>query len=395
MSTNSVYDAGPDRRIQRIVDALTVNKGIHHAILAIESGDRSYRRVFVSGEANPDGTPMRPQTPFFAASITKLFIAAAVLKLVERGEVGLSASIVEYLPRKVTDGLHRLNGVDYTEQVTVSHLLRHMSGLPDWLEDRAKGRLPLIDRLFAGNDRSFDVEAIAAVVRDELTPHFPPQDLNAPKPLVRYSDTGFQLLMAIIEAVTGRRLPDIYRQEIFEPLGMRTTWLPECPPEHTPIAPSTLWVGEHPLELPLALNSIRDIYSTTADLILFLRALVSGTLFESPQTAETMYDGFRRFSRFWDRSAFRQPPSLIEYGAGMMRFALPRVLTPMRRIPAVIGHSGSTGTWLFYCRELDLYLAGCVDQAGAASLPFRLVPRVLHEVTSAHFTPPGFRSAEA
>ena len=251
MSTNSIDDAGGDagndardldRRIQRMVDALTSKNNIHHAIVAIENGDRSYRRVFVSGEANPDGTPMRPQTPFFTASITKLFIAAAVLKLVERGEVALSAPIVEYLPRKVTDGLHRLNGIDYTEHVTVSHLLRHMSGLPDWLEDRAKGRLPLIDRLFAGNDRSFDIEAIAAVVRDELTPHFPPQDLNATKPLVRYSDTGFQLLMAIIESVTGRRLPDIYRREIFEPLGLHTTWLPAPGPQPQQGAP--VWAGQ-------------------------------------------------------------------------------------------------------------------------------------------------------
>ena len=383
MSTSGIHAGDLDRRIQRMVDGLTERKTIHHAILAIERGDRSYQHVFVSGEANPDGSLMQPQTPFFAASITKLFIAAAVLKLVERDAVRLTAPMVEYLPRTVTDGLHRLNGTDCTEQITVSHLLCHMSGLPDWLEDRAKGKLPLIDRLFAGNDRRFDIEAIAAVVRDELTPHFPPQDLQAAKPLLRYSDTGFQLLMAILESVTGRRLPDIYRQEIFEPLGLLSTWLPERPPGGTSIAPATVWAGDRPLELPLALESIRDIYSTTADLILFLRALVSGTLFENPQTAGIMYGRFRRFSRFWDRSAFRQPPSLIEYGAGMMRFALPRALTPLRRIPPVVGHTGSTGTWLFYCGELDLYLAGCVDQATAASLPFRFVPRVLHEITPA------------
>ena len=64
----------------------------------------------------------------------------------------------------------------------------------------------------------------------------------------------------------------------------------------------------------------------------------------------------------------------------MMRLVLPRALTPLRRIPSVIGHTGSTGTWLFYCGELDLYLAGCVDQATAAPIPFRFVPRVLHEI---------------
>ncbi len=380
MHVNAGNASSLDGRIQRMVDALTRKQTIHHAIFAIENGDRSYQRVFVSGSAHPDGTPMRPQTPFFTASITKLFIAAALLKLVERGAVRLDAPMADYLPRTVTDGLHRLNGTDYSGQITVSHLLCHMSGLPDWLEDRAKGKLPLIDRLFAGNDRRFDIEAVAAVVRDELTPHFPPQDLNAARPLVRYSDTGFQLLMAIIESVTGRTLPDIYQQEIVEPLGLRSTWLPERPPRDMPITPSTPWAGDQPLVLPLALESIRDIYSTTADLILFLRALMSGTLFDNPQTGAVLYGSFRRFSQFWDRSAFRLPRSPIEYGAGMMRLALPRALTPLRRIPPVIGHTGSTGTWLFYCGELDLYLAGCVDQATAAPLPFRFVPRVLHEI---------------
>ena len=236
MSTSRINAGTLDRRIQQMVDALT-EKTIHHAIVAIESGNRSYQRVFVSGYAHPDGTPMRPQTPLFTASITKPFIAAAVLKLVERGAVRLTAPMGDYLPRTVTDGLHRLNGIDYTGQITVSHLLCHMSGLPDWLEDRARGKRPLIDRLFAGNDRRFDIEAIAAVVRDELTPHFPPQNLHAAKPLMRYSDTGFQLLMAIIESVTGQTLPDIYREEIIDPLGLLSTWLPERAPGDTPIAP--------------------------------------------------------------------------------------------------------------------------------------------------------------
>ena len=131
MSTSGINADNLDGRIRRMVDALTEKKTIHHAILAIESGDRSYQRVFVSGYAHADGTLMRPQTPFFTASITKLFIAAALLKLVERGGVCLTAPMGDYLPRTVTDGLHRLNGTDYTGQITVSHLLCRMSGLPD------------------------------------------------------------------------------------------------------------------------------------------------------------------------------------------------------------------------------------------------------------------------
>ena len=190
--------------------------------------------------------------------------------------------------------------------------------------------------------------------------------------------------MAIVESVSGRPLPQVYQQEIFEPLGLHNIWLPEQPPNELEMAPATVWAGDRPLDLPLALRSIRDLYSTTADLILFLRSLITGSLFSDPQTARIMSGRFRRFTRFWDRSAFRLPQSPIEYGAGMMRLALPRVLTPLRRIPPVIGHTGSTGTWLFYCEDFDLYLAGCVDQATAGPLPFRFVPRVLHEIAGRH-----------
>ena len=61
----------------------------------------------------------------------------------------------------------------------------------------------------------------------------------------------------------------------------------------------------------------------------------------------------------------------------MMRFEISRLVAGGRRIPGVIGHTGSSGSWLWYCRELDLVLAGTVDQTRGATIPFRKVPTVL------------------
>jgi hypothetical protein len=61
----------------------------------------------------------------------------------------------------------------------------------------------------------------------------------------------------------------------------------------------------------------------------------------------------------------------------MMRFSMPRFIPPFQRVAAVIGHTGVTGSWLFYCPEMNLYLCGTVDQATAAPLPFRYLPRLL------------------
>ncbi len=146
--------------------------------------------------------------------------------------------------------------------------------------------------------------------------------------------------------------------------------------------PAAVFVGERAIEAPLALASLRDLYSTGADLVTFLRALTSGAAFDDPATARAMQEGWRRFGFPFDAAALRQPNWPIEYAMGTMRFQLPWFLDPRRRTPPVVGHTGSTGTWAFHCPEPDLYLAGTVDQATAGPLPFRFVPRLLRELTA-------------
>jgi D-alanyl-D-alanine carboxypeptidase len=64
-------------------------------------------------------------------------------------------------------------------------------------------------------------------------------------------------------------------------------------------------------------------------------------------------------------------------------FRLPRALTPFRPVPEVVGHTGSTGTWLFHAPELDLFMTGTVNQITAGAVPFRLVPKVLRAAMEA------------
>ena len=49
-------------------------------------------------------------------------------------------------------------------------------------------------------------------------------------------------------------------------------------------------------------------------------------------------------------------------------------------MPAVIGHTGSNGAWLFHCPAADLYLCGTVDDLSAGAVPYRFVPRLLREM---------------
>jgi len=376
--------------LQKLLHDLVSRKGVQHAIMAVRRGDDSFQWIGAVGDASPDGTPMRAGTPYFLASVDKLFTAAVTLKLCERGHVELDCPIIAYLTERLVGGIHRLGGVDYSGKLTVRHLLSHTSGLADWLEDRPKAGQSLIESLVSRGDMSLGIDDIVCIVRDRLTPHFPPQPVEAKRPKVRYSDTNYMLLIAMIEAVTGRSLAAVHDELLFRPLDLRHTWLAGHSQPHVPTPePAAIWFGREPLEIPLLLRSTWAIYSTAEDTLRFMRALTRGDIFDSPATQALMMQRWNRFGLPTDRAALRLPSWPIEYGLGMMRFhdpilrltgRLPRILRPIYPAPAVIGHTGSTGSWLFHCPQLDLLLSGTVNQAAAGAMPFRLVGRTLRIV---------------
>jgi D-alanyl-D-alanine carboxypeptidase len=315
---------------------------------------------------------MTPETPFFIASVTKLYIATIVLQLREEGEVELTAPISTYLGSERIAGLHRIGAVDHTPQVTVFHLLSHTSGLNDYLEGKPDGGKSMYRQIADGVDLSWGFDDVLAITRNQIHPHFPPQDPTAERRKGRYSDTGFQLLIGIIEAVTGGSFADALDQRIIQPLDLRQTWLPGTsqPLDPAPVA-TDVWSNGRPLEIPQAMASFNDLYSSVDDTLTFLAALVRGELFRDPTTYPLMAE--KRNRVIWP---------LIHYGLGMMHFKIGRLNAPGRRPLNLIGHSGATGSWLFYCPELDLFTTGTVDEVEARAFPFRFIPKLLRAIAS-------------
>jgi CubicO group peptidase (beta-lactamase class C family) len=371
----ALTDAAAEQ-LEGLLDSLVSQGRIKHALVAVESGDQSFRWVGAAGDAHPDGTSMREDTPFWIASVTKLYIAAAIVKLHEQGRVELEEPISAYLPPSLIDGLHRLNGADHTDEITVRHLLGHSSGLPDYLEDAPEGEESLMDRLIE-HDRSWTTEDAIRIAREELTPRFAPQPLDARRQKISYSDTNYQLLIAIIEAVTGQPLHAVFQEMFYEPLHLEQTFHPGSPAEPD-LEPATVWFEDQPLDVPLAMRSFRDLVSTADDTLAFIRALVHGEVFDDPATLEVM----KRWGS-WNRFGFSLDPAPtsptwpIQYGLGMVRLHIPRIFSPLRPVPPVIGHTGISGAWLFYCPELDVQLSGTVGQMTAGAVPFRFVPSLL------------------
>jgi CubicO group peptidase (beta-lactamase class C family) len=170
--------------------------------LAIVEGDKIvHLRGF--GRARPGGEAPTPQTPFFIGSITKSFTALAIMQLVEAGKVELDAPVQRYLP------WFRVADPRASAQMTVRHLLNQTSGLP---------LLPSEAALADFDDRP---DATERQVRALST-------LKLTRPVgskFEYCNTNYNVLGLIVEAASGKSYADYIQQHIFDPLGMRHSYV--------------------------------------------------------------------------------------------------------------------------------------------------------------------------
>ncbi|RSK26099.1 class A beta-lactamase-related serine hydrolase [Bacillus sp. HMF5848] len=363
------------KELEGLLEQLMGMKGVRHAIMTVESRDNSFSWSGARGIANPDGTPMEINTPFWIASVTKLYIASSILKLHEMELLSIDDFVIDYLPENLLKGVHVINGKDYYDLLTIRHLLSHSSGIPDYLEIKVKGEQTLVDQVLEGSDKAWSLEDTLEIVRKVNKPLFPPQNLSNKKYRIRYSDTNFQMLIAIIEVATNKSIEAVYNELIFQPLHLEHTFLPGSKPQEPLSSVATAWIQDTPFDnKPLAMRAFGDLNSTVKDLIVFMRALLDGKVFDKRETLDLMLGMWQTFGFGFSLLAPGWP---IQYGLGMMRFKLPRFFTPFHPMPEVIGHTGAVGSWLFYCPQLDIISAGTVSQVTAAPAPFKIIPKLL------------------
>ncbi len=369
-----------DEELTESLDGLlrrAVDRGRHvrHGLMGIATDDGGRRWAAAHGLLDPEGTSATATSRYPIASVTKLFTAVIVMRLVEAGLLSLDDRLVDCLPEELTTGLHVLDGVDRTGEITIAHLLSHTSGLPDYYEEAPRGQASPQARLLAGEDAPVPFDEVIRLVRHELAPHFPPQDLAAAKAKARYTDTNYQLLGAILELRTGHPLHRLFADHLFVPLGLDSTSSYPHPPASgaSPEPDARVWAKDVVLQPAGALTHQKadgGIISTLDDQLRFMTAVASGEVFDDPAT----------WPRMWTRTNRVFFP--LEYGLGVMRYAPARWMSPLFPVPPLVGHSGSTATWLFHCPDLSVVVAGTFDVA-QPSLPFRFLPRVLRAVASA------------
>lgn len=203
---------------------------------------------FAGGLANREaGLANRLDTRFATASLSKMFTATCIARLVDADLCQFEQSLTEAAP-----SLRR----HFDERITLAMLLSHRSGLGDYLDDDAE--LP-----FAHLD----------VARLDSPRAFLPHILRVPRRGAggfSYSSAGFVLLGLALEELTGKPLPDAMAHWVLEPANMRSTGFPDLDEPSPDLAIGYLPDGRSNAgHLPRKGGADGGIVTTAADLLRF------------------------------------------------------------------------------------------------------------------------------
>ncbi|WP_049562611.1 serine hydrolase domain-containing protein [Nonomuraea sp. SBT364] len=187
--------------VQRAITNLAKTDGVVGAIGEVYvGGERVGKGTAGSRLLGGKGGRIPSDSRFRIASQTKLMEATVVLQLVGEGKLGLDGKLGDLLPEH--------DFPDGAETITVRDLIRHTSGIPDFLES---GAFDVFD--FTTAYKPIDlVKAAYTLPLGELGRY-------------RYSTTNYVLLGMIIERVTGHDRAVEFKRRLFAPLGMKSTYL--------------------------------------------------------------------------------------------------------------------------------------------------------------------------
>ena len=251
-----------------------------------------------------------------------------VMQLRAEGAVDLDAPAASYLDPSIIRGIHVLDGVDSSERITVRQLLAHTSGIADYFEQKRPDG-PRRSATPSPTTSRGPFDDVLRITKEELRPQF------APGPRARRST---RTRTTSCSARSSRRSPARVRggAQHADPRSARADGhLRRSRRRPGPAVRRGRGdarredPGRHPPRDGVRPGR-RRIVSTATDGIAFLEAFMTGRLFPSAYLDE--------MQQRWNR-IFRP----LEYGVGVMRFALPRYFSPLRPAPPMVGHSGASG----------------------------------------------------
>ncbi|MBX3043784.1 MAG: beta-lactamase family protein [Candidatus Kapabacteria bacterium] len=339
------------KKIENIINSIVDYKNYHGCAIHIESLDNDIKFNYSAGN-------LEESKQFYIASINKIMLSAIALKMSLGNLINLDDKIIKYLPNDLTNNLLVIDGKNYTDEITVRHLMSHTSGLPCYLIDKPKGQSSVMESLLSGNDEEWSIDRVVDYAK-RIPPKFVP---GAPQK-ASYSDTNFRLLGAILEKASSKSTEELLG-ELFKLCNMDDTYVIT---ESTANDFAPIYVGNNNISVMNYLISTgQDIVSTAEDLAKFTRKFFDGSIYPESKLNELQN---------WNNIFFP-----FKYGTGIQKFYVPLILSLFNKVPDMLGHSGSTGTAAFFVPERNLIITGCTNQAKSPSKLFQMMIKIMNSI---------------
>lgn len=341
-----------EKSLQAVLDKTVDNRKVFGTSFALKKDNLIWQGT--SGDLSRD-------QPYFIASTTKLFTTAIILKLRAEEKLSLDDKIGNYIDKSILSGLHIYKGIDYSQELTIKHLLSHTSGLPDYFQGKGTSGKSLENEITEGNDQFWTFEQTIERTK-KMTPLFAP----GTKGKANYSDANFQLLGKIIENITHKSYSENCKDFIIQPLGLTKTYLYQ---DSTDKTPKTLHYKNRELNIPKAMTSFGadgGIVSTSSDMLIFIEAFFTGKLFTSSYIVELQE---------WNKIFFP-----MKSGIGIHLFKLPWIFNPTGAVPYFIGHSGLSGALAYYSPKEKIFIVGTVNQVAHPDISFKTMIKLTQQI---------------
>jgi len=184
-----------EKKIQEIKTAFNIPG---FAVGIIKEGKIIYAKGLGVQDLNTQ-TPLNTQSLFHMASVSKPFVATAIMQLREQGKIELDKKLIDYLP------YFTMKDEKY-KKITITHILTHSSGIPD-VKDYEWDNPQYDDAAAERYARSFKSKVL----------DFTPGEKYS------YSNAAFDILADVIAKVSGMTFENYMKKFIFEPIGMKNT----------------------------------------------------------------------------------------------------------------------------------------------------------------------------
>ena len=271
--------------------------------------------------------PLTPEHLFYLQSVSKTYMAVAILQLYEKGKLKLEDPITQYLDYP---WLKDKAGV---EKITIKMLLNHTSGLPEYNTDPI-----LVSKIIQNPQEVLSVEYLLSHIAGK------PLEFD-PGNRYMYRNTNYELLSLIADVITGNHITYM-EKHIFKKLGLDTTVYLSKSNYQKPLNITDAYWDVLLVGIPANVSKLQranvasmkgddGIVASTKDAVIFMKSLVSGKLLK-PKTLELMQDFVM------DEEGNKQ------YALGIQYYDLDTTYA--------MGHSGGgvgAGCVLLYLPELD------------------------------------------